>query len=126
LLIFFFLYYSFFTINENNNNNNNHNNKRPERIKAIAERFGVDPDQALENILVARALTSEHQMELIYELAARFAQEKGIFKLLVKYYIYMPRLLYILKKNKKPLLKILFFFFFILFNMNKNYIYIYL
>jgi len=37
----------------------------------------------LENILVARALTSEHQMELIYELAARFAQEKGIFKLLV-------------------------------------------
>jgi len=56
---------------------------RPERIKAIAERFGVDQDQALENILVARALTSEHQMELIYELTARFAQEKGIFKLLI-------------------------------------------
>lgn len=27
---------------------------RPERIRSIAERFGVDPDQALENILVAR------------------------------------------------------------------------
>ncbi|CAG8505377.1 7994_t:CDS:10 [Paraglomus occultum] len=56
---------------------------RPERIKAIAARFGIDQDAALENILFARAYTSEHQMELIVELAARFSEEKGIYRLLV-------------------------------------------
>ncbi len=35
---------------------------RPERIVQIAERFGLDPESALKNILVARAYTSDHQM----------------------------------------------------------------
>ncbi|KAF9400200.1 Meiotic recombination protein dmc1 [Mortierella sp. AD011] len=56
---------------------------RHERIKAIAERFGIDPEAALDNILVARAYNSEHQMDLITEVAARFAEEKGVFRLLV-------------------------------------------
>ncbi|KAF9559474.1 Meiotic recombination protein dmc1 [Mortierella alpina] len=56
---------------------------RHERIKAIADRFGIDSEAALENILVARAYNSEHQMDLITEIAARFAEEKGIFRLLV-------------------------------------------
>lgn len=38
------------------------NTFRPERIKAIAERFGLDPADVLENIIVARAYTSEHQV----------------------------------------------------------------
>ena len=54
---------------------------RPERIAQIAERFGVDPDTALENILYARALNSEHQMELLHKLAESFAS--GQFKLLI-------------------------------------------
>ena len=57
---------------------------RPERIKSIAARFGIDQEAALENILFARAFTSEHQMELIIELAARFAEEKGVYRLLVQ------------------------------------------
>ncbi len=56
---------------------------RPERIKAIAARFGIDQEAALENILFARAFTSEHQMELIIELAARFSEERGVYRLLV-------------------------------------------
>lgn len=56
---------------------------RPERIKAIAARFGIDQEAALENILFARAFTSEHQMELLIELTARFAEEKGVYRLLV-------------------------------------------
>ncbi|KAG0060920.1 Meiotic recombination protein dmc1 [Linnemannia elongata] len=56
---------------------------RHERIKSIAERFGIDAEAALENILVARAYNSEHQMDLITEVAARFAEERGIFRLLV-------------------------------------------
>lgn len=50
---------------------------RPERIKAIAERFGVDGDTALDNIAYARAHNSEHQMELLNDLAARLADEKS-------------------------------------------------
>ena len=34
---------------------------RPDRIKAIAERFNVDADAALENIVVGRAHNSEHR-----------------------------------------------------------------
>ncbi|OZJ03230.1 hypothetical protein BZG36_03440 [Bifiguratus adelaidae] len=56
---------------------------RPDRIRAIAKRFQIDEDAALENILVARAWNSDHQMDLITEVAARFAEEKGIYRLLV-------------------------------------------
>jgi meiotic recombination protein DMC1 len=54
---------------------------RPERIVPIAERFGLDPDAVLDNIVVARALTSDHQAELITEIASRFHEDH--YKLLV-------------------------------------------
>ncbi|GAA5949226.1 hypothetical protein JCM10213_008249 [Rhodosporidiobolus nylandii] len=56
---------------------------RPDRIKSIAERFNVDAQAALENIVVARAHNSEHQMELITALAAKFAEEQGAYRLLI-------------------------------------------
>ncbi|OYT41290.1 DNA repair and recombination protein RadA [Candidatus Pacearchaeota archaeon ex4484_26] len=37
---------------------------RPERIKQIATAFGLNPDDALKKVLVARALSSDHQMLL--------------------------------------------------------------
>lgn len=43
---------------------------RPERIKSIAERFGLDPDKALENILVAEAWTVDRLNQLINQAAA--------------------------------------------------------
>ncbi|KAH8835466.1 DNA recombination and repair protein Rad51 [Flagelloscypha sp. PMI_526] len=55
---------------------------RPDRIKAVAERFGVNGGMALENILYARAFNSEHQMELINECSLRFAEDKD-FRLLI-------------------------------------------
>ncbi|KAG4430228.1 Meiotic recombination protein dmc1 [Cadophora sp. M221] len=54
---------------------------RPERIQEIAERFGVDPDQACENIAYARAQNSEMQIELLEGLAANFATNE--YRLLV-------------------------------------------
>ncbi|BGP25584.1 meiotic recombination protein DMC1 [Rhodotorula toruloides] len=56
---------------------------RPDRVKSIAERFGVDPQAALENVVVARAHNSEHQMDLITALAAKFAEEQGAYRLLI-------------------------------------------
>ncbi|KAL7005450.1 Meiotic recombination protein dmc1 [Cystobasidiomycetes sp. EMM_F5] len=55
---------------------------RPERIQAIADRFGVDGQAALDNIVVGRAHNSEHQMELINILAAKFAEE-DCYRLLI-------------------------------------------
>jgi meiotic recombination protein DMC1 len=51
------------------------------RIKSIAEKHGVDPDTCLENVTYARALNSEHQMELLEQLGEELAT--GQYKLLV-------------------------------------------
>ncbi|KAL5398050.1 carboxymethylenebutenolidase [Paraphaeosphaeria minitans] len=54
---------------------------RPERITQIAERFGVDPEQTLENITYARAVNSEHQMELLNKVAEYFVNNE--YRLLI-------------------------------------------
>jgi len=54
---------------------------RPERIIQIAQRWEIDADTALENILYARALNSEHQMELLNTCAKECVS--GEYKLLV-------------------------------------------
>lgn len=56
---------------------------RPERIKQIAERFGVDGDAACENIIYGRALNSEHQLELLNGLCQNFATNE--YRLLVSW-----------------------------------------
>ncbi len=58
------------------------NTFRPERIIEMAEDKGLDPDQALENIFVARATTTDHQM-LLAEKAGKMAQEDNIRLLIV-------------------------------------------
>ncbi|XP_067225440.1 meiotic recombination protein DMC1/LIM15 homolog isoform X2 [Chanodichthys erythropterus] len=59
------------------------NTFRPERLKDIADRFNVDHEAVLDNVLYARAYTSEHQMELLDFVAAKFHEEGGVFKLLI-------------------------------------------
>lgn len=49
---------------------------RPERIRAIAERYGLDGAAALENILIARAFTHEHQAKLLGMVAAKMAEDQ--------------------------------------------------
>lgn len=50
---------------------------RPERLRSIAERFGRDPNEALERVIFARAYNSDHQMLLLDE-ASKFVEEKNI------------------------------------------------
>ncbi|CAE1251542.1 DMC1 [Acanthosepion pharaonis] len=59
------------------------NTFRPDRLRDIADRFNLDQDAVLDNVLYARAYTSEHQYELLDFVAAKFYDEQGIFKLLV-------------------------------------------
>ena len=56
---------------------------RPNRLVSIAERFNLDAEAVLDNVLYARAYTSEHQYEILDFVAAKFHEEAGVFKLLV-------------------------------------------
>jgi meiotic recombination protein DMC1 len=59
------------------------NTFRPDRLRPIAARFNLDADAILQNVVYARAFTSEHQMELLDLVAAQFYSEPGVFKILI-------------------------------------------
>ncbi|XP_006824693.1 meiotic recombination protein DMC1/LIM15 homolog [Saccoglossus kowalevskii] len=59
------------------------NTFRPARLRDIADRFNLDHEAMLDNVLYARAYTSEHQHELLEHVAAKFHEEPGVFKLLI-------------------------------------------
>ncbi len=58
------------------------NSFRPERVSAIAEALGLDAQETLKNIFVARAYNSDHQM-LLAEKAEEILKEKNIKLLIV-------------------------------------------
>lgn len=58
------------------------NTFRPERIVQMAQAIGIDPQEALSKIHVARAFNSHHQM-LLAEKAAELAKGKNIRLLIV-------------------------------------------
>ncbi|ODS41866.1 MAG: DNA repair and recombination protein RadA [Candidatus Altiarchaeales archaeon IMC4] len=53
------------------------NTFRPERIQQMAKSAGLDPEEALKNIFVARAYNSDHQM-LLAEKAGEVAAEHNV------------------------------------------------
>jgi len=53
------------------------NTFRPERIRQVAEKSGMDPDKVLENIFVARCYNSDHQMVLA-EQVGEMIKEKNV------------------------------------------------
>lgn len=55
---------------------------RPERITSMAKAAGMDPQQALENIIVVRATTTEQQI-LTVERANKLIQEKNVKLIIV-------------------------------------------
>ncbi|MFC2143940.1 DNA repair and recombination protein RadA, partial [Candidatus Aenigmatarchaeota archaeon] len=53
------------------------NTFRPERIMDMAKAYGLDPKKTLDNVLVARAYNSDHQM-LLVEKADEFIKKNDI------------------------------------------------
>ncbi len=49
---------------------------RPERLQAIAERFGLDKDEVLDNVAYARAYNSDHQSALLIQASAMMAESR--------------------------------------------------
>ena len=56
---------------------------RPERIKQIATGLGLDPQEILKNIKVARAFNSDHQMLLVDKVEDLIKNEKIPIKLVI-------------------------------------------
>ena len=59
------------------------NTFRPERIRQMAEAKGLDPDEALRKIMVARAYTSDHQMLLAEKVSDLIKKKKVPVKLII-------------------------------------------
>jgi len=53
----------------------------PEKLIPIAERFGLEPEEVINNVLYARAYNSDHQNKLLYQVCALMAESK--FALLI-------------------------------------------
>jgi RecA/RadA recombinase len=49
---------------------------RPDRCLAIAERYGLEGQMVLDNIAVARAYNSDHQMKLLHQAAQMMAENR--------------------------------------------------
>lgn len=54
---------------------------RPERLVAIAERYGLNPDEVLDNVAYARAYNSDHQSKLLVQASAMMSETR--FALLI-------------------------------------------
>ena len=54
---------------------------RPERLVAIAERYGLNPDDVLDNVAYARAYNSDHQSKLLLQASAMMSETR--FALLI-------------------------------------------
>jgi meiotic recombination protein DMC1 len=62
------------------------NNFRPERIEQVAQRFGLDTELTLENIVVGTASTSDEQMSMMAHICALLADpDQGPFRVLNKH-----------------------------------------
>lgn len=47
---------------------------RPERLRAVAERYNLDPDDVLANVACARAFNTDHQQQLLQQASAMMAE----------------------------------------------------
>ncbi|CBK21274.2 uncharacterized protein [Blastocystis hominis] len=56
---------------------------RPQRVVEIAGRYGLNGDEVLDNILLARAYTHEQQMDVITAAAAKIVEDNSPYHLLV-------------------------------------------
>ena len=59
-------------------------NFRPERIESIADRFGLDVEQTLDNIIICRVFNHDEQMEIVKPIAALLSDaDQGPFRVLL-------------------------------------------
>lgn len=52
---------------------------RPERLVAVAERFGLNSEEVLDNVAYARAYNTDHQMSLLIQASAMMSESRSFF-----------------------------------------------
>uniref|UniRef100_A0A7S2ZAG6 RecA family profile 1 domain-containing protein n=1 Tax=Rhodosorus marinus TaxID=101924 RepID=A0A7S2ZAG6_9RHOD len=57
---------------------------RPERLKSIAERYGLNGDDVLDNVAFARAHNSDHQLQLLNQACALMSESRCVMQRLNK------------------------------------------
>jgi len=56
---------------------------RPERVKEIAEEYGLNSNDVLDNVLFARVNTCDQQIEIIKKAAAAIVEDSAPFRLMI-------------------------------------------
>lgn len=51
---------------------------RPVRMLAVAERYGLNGEEVLDNIAYARAYNADHQMQLLIQASAMMAESRWV------------------------------------------------
>lgn len=51
---------------------------RPARMLAVAERYGLNGEEVLDNIAYARAYNAEHQLSLLIQASAMMAESRSV------------------------------------------------
>lgn len=51
---------------------------RPERLLAVAERYGLEGDQVLDNVSCAKAYNTDHQMSLLMQAGALMSESRYV------------------------------------------------
>lgn len=51
---------------------------RPVRMLAVAERYGLDGEEVLDNIAYARAYNADHQLQLLVQASAMMAESRYV------------------------------------------------
>jgi len=54
---------------------------RPVRMLAVAERYGLNGEEVLDNIAYARAYNADHQLQLLVQASAMMAESRWVFRL---------------------------------------------
>merc|ERR1719419_691933 len=49
---------------------------RPERLLAVAERYGLNGEDVLDNVAIARAFSTDHQSQLLMQAAAMMSETR--------------------------------------------------
>lgn len=52
---------------------------RPVRLLAIAERYGMNGEDVLDNVAYARAYNADHQSQLLIQAGAMMAESRCVF-----------------------------------------------
>lgn len=58
---------------------------RPERLLAVAQRYGMDGAAVLDNVAYARAYNTDHQTQLLVQACAMMAESRYAVNYCIKY-----------------------------------------